>query len=266
MKNNIFNYGTTELTHDAILSWILGWGNYKENDLYYLSKELFKLLIGQEIEPDKVEIKKQYKNIDILVILNETIVVVIEDKLFSLEHSNQLYRYKNIIDEEYHENKRYYNYITIGNESDYIRAKNNGYNVIKREDLLKLIRNYVGKNHILDDYYDYLKMIDYEYNLHNTQEIDKWSNMTWEGFYTQIQMYKKDSYWNYVSNPRGGFIAFVWNNKKFLYKDCEYNLYLQIDSNPKRIVFKVEVFNIDYAKEIRDYIKEKLINSPSVVG
>ena len=39
MKPNLFKFGTSELTHDAILAWCLAWGNYKEEDLYNLSKD-----------------------------------------------------------------------------------------------------------------------------------------------------------------------------------------------------------------------------------
>ena len=50
MKPNLFKFGTSELTHDAILAWCLAWGRFKNESLYNLSKDFIRLLTGQEIE------------------------------------------------------------------------------------------------------------------------------------------------------------------------------------------------------------------------
>lgn len=55
-KPNLFSFGTTELTHDAILAWCLDWGNYKTSPLYNLSKDFLKLLTGHKFEINKIKI------------------------------------------------------------------------------------------------------------------------------------------------------------------------------------------------------------------
>ena len=48
----------------------------------------------------KVEIQREWRNIDILIKL-ENVVVCVENKVLSKEHSNQLRRYKEIIENQF---------------------------------------------------------------------------------------------------------------------------------------------------------------------
>jgi hypothetical protein len=62
-----------------------------------------------------VEIRREWNNIDILLILkeeNKDIVIVIENKITSSEHSNQLQRYKKIIDDEFKQHIKIFIYLT----------------------------------------------------------------------------------------------------------------------------------------------------------
>jgi len=53
----------------------------------------------------KVAIQREWKNIDILIVL-ENVVVCIENKVLSKEHSNQLMRYREIIESHYPNHKQ----------------------------------------------------------------------------------------------------------------------------------------------------------------
>ncbi|MBK8722337.1 MAG: PD-(D/E)XK nuclease family protein [Saprospiraceae bacterium] len=55
-----------------------------------------------------IEIIPQWNNIDILVIINNSKLLVIEDKTNSEEHNNQLIRYKDLVDNEFENQKRLY--------------------------------------------------------------------------------------------------------------------------------------------------------------
>lgn len=103
---NIFNYATSELSQDAFICWLLEWSmeEYKEEntDLHKAGYKFLKEILNKvRLSADSkiIEIKKQYKNIDILLILkdgnNQTKTIIIEDKTFTNEHSNQLKKYKN---------------------------------------------------------------------------------------------------------------------------------------------------------------------------
>ena len=99
MKPNIFNYATGELTNDAMICWMLDWANSYDERYKNLSQDILRLFTGDEdLYVESVKIKRQYKNIDIIVEINNSHVIVIEDKVYTSHHSNQLERYREIIE------------------------------------------------------------------------------------------------------------------------------------------------------------------------
>jgi hypothetical protein len=112
-----------EIKHSNFLSWLL---NPKENQSIgdYLLKRLFKkaAFIGQqngigEVTPididvwdlNQINVYREWNNIDLLLedSLNQ-FVCVIENKVFSEEHSNQLSKYRDIIESYYPNHKKMY--------------------------------------------------------------------------------------------------------------------------------------------------------------
>lgn len=232
MKPNLFKFGISELTHDAILAWCLAWGRFKNESLYNLSKDFIRLLTGQEIEIKKIDICQQKHHIDILVKVNDEILIVIEDKIDTGAGQGQLARYRDFVKEhpDYKLYKIFYNYITIGDENSYLDVNKEGYKVIERKDLLALIKDYKDMNQILRDYYDYLFEIEKEFKSYEKeQDLSKWTWRAWNGFFKEklSPMYKNENPgWSYVSNPRGGFRAFYWAFTDLKYEDkIPFNLY-----------------------------------------
>ena len=164
-KNNLFSFATSELSQDAFICWCLNWINYPNEELYPMAKDIFsKLLKEENLENEKVEILRQYKKIDVLVILkNSKKAFLIEDKTYTSEHSEQIKRYKETIKNDFKEEINdiktvyfktgfWFSYdFYIVNEKDKIDIK------IDREDFLKIISKYQGKNIILDDYCEYFE-------------------------------------------------------------------------------------------------------------
>ena len=212
MKPNIFNYAKSELTNDAIICWMLDWTN-SEHEIYKnLSQDMIRLFTkNKDLDVESVKIKKQYKNIDILVEVNDSEVIVIEDKVKTSSHSNQLERYKDTIDnEEFYKNyNKHYIYYKVGNESQNNGVEQAGYTRIKRDEILNIIKKYRDLNNdLLNDYIDYLESIEKTSNMYKEEDdINKWDWETWEGYYNHLQLKDdiKDGYWHYVSNPKGGF-------------------------------------------------------------
>ena len=207
-RNNIFKYATKELSQDAFLCWCINWINSDEN--FSLGKAMLELLVGKflpnlnyEKGKIKVEIRKQYMKIDILLIINKEFFVIIEDKIDSLEHSvgkttiKQLEKYKKDFIDRFNMNKKsisktleeksnldlckntkinennvYTIYLKTGKLQENVSANN----IIKSEDILKIIENYLHQNkntkikYILEDFQDYLieKM-----DLYNENKSDK---------------------------------------------------------------------------------------------
>ena len=168
MKNNLFSFATSELSQDAFICWCLNWINYPNENLYPMAKDIFSNLLKEEkdLENEEIEIKRQVKKIDVLVLLKKSKkAYIIEDKTYTSEHSDQINKYRETIKNEFKEEINniktvyfktgfWFSYdFHIVNEKDKIDIK------IDREDFLKIIKKYKGKNQILDDYCEYFERV-----------------------------------------------------------------------------------------------------------
>ena len=96
VKNNIFDFATKELSQDAVICWMLGWARYPESELHELALEMFKMLgVDNFDEKQDITIKTQVKKADIVVALHgQKKILIIEDKVYSSEHDNQIEEYR----------------------------------------------------------------------------------------------------------------------------------------------------------------------------
>ena len=137
LKNpNIFHIlkiSNTEIRHSNFLSWLLDPSqSHKMGDIFLkrflrevFSSDKFDKLNQVDVEGmnlTDVQIYREWKNIDILIVLND-IVVCVENKILTKEHSSQLQRYRKIVEENYPNLKRIFVYLTpfgdiSENESD----------------------------------------------------------------------------------------------------------------------------------------------------
>ena len=158
MKNNLFTFATSELSQDAFICWCLNWINYPNEILYPMAKDIFSNLLKEEknLENEEIEIRRQYKKIDVLVILkNSKKAYIIEDKTNTFEN-NQIIRYKEAIKNEIDIIKTVY--FKTGfwfSDDDSVLADIK----INREDFLGILNKYRGKNQILDDYCEYFERV-----------------------------------------------------------------------------------------------------------
>ena len=133
LKNpNIFQIlriSKNEIRHSNFLSWLLD-----PNESHKLGDIFLKRFLREVFSSDKfgdidqvdvegmnlsnVEIQREWKNIDVLIKLNN-VVVCIENKVLSKEHSNQLQRYKEIVNLEFPNHVKTFVYLTPeGDESE----------------------------------------------------------------------------------------------------------------------------------------------------
>ncbi len=113
-----------EIRHSNVLSWLLnptqnhGLGSYflnlflkhfiSENKATIEGVDVFTI---EMLKYTDVEIRREWKNIDILIIINEKdkkLVIAAENKVKSSEHGNQLTRYREIIEKEFASYKQLY--------------------------------------------------------------------------------------------------------------------------------------------------------------
>jgi hypothetical protein len=234
---NIFQIATKELSQDAFFTWLIQWADCKYHDynlgLNKTAQDFVKFLIKQPDYPiSKVEAGRQWENIDIWVEVNDQIFICIEDKTNTAEHSDQLDRYKIIVQKHYRnkDHQLIFIYLKTGNESLATLNKVNekGYSVVGRNDILKILNKHRTNNEIFEDYKNYLNEIEEQ-----TRLLDKLENITsnWrsgEGFFLKLQEHIDEwSDWRYVANQMGGFLGFWyhWNGTEEIGE-----IYIQIEN------------------------------------
>lgn len=154
---NIFtslNLINNEIRHSNFLSWIM---DPKENHNlkdYFLSS-LLKVISMRASSSGinapsifdidnwnftETEVLREWRNIDILIKDdNHKLICVIENKIYSKEHSGQLRRYKEIVEEEYPNYQKIFVYLTI--EGD--EASEDDYLSINYHDIIKIISHII---------------------------------------------------------------------------------------------------------------------------
>lgn len=130
---NMFNalkLQNNEIRHSNLLSWLLSpFENHKLGD--YFVKEFLMSAIRAYSQKDEIsisltdvvfedfsdmDIKREYKNIDLLLVSSKNkLVCIIENKIWTGEHDCQLERYADIINTEFKDYKKLYIYLAPDN-------------------------------------------------------------------------------------------------------------------------------------------------------
>lgn len=116
----ILRVTNAEIRHSNFLSWLLDpTANHKLSDsvlrkflqeIINSSDNFDESITVEEIGIKNVEIRREWENIDLLIILDEY-VLCIENKIFSGEHSDQLTRYRNIVETNFQDKSQIYVYL-----------------------------------------------------------------------------------------------------------------------------------------------------------
>ncbi len=245
---NLFEFATSELSQDAFLCWLISWAapdcRSSDQDLHRVATSFLKRVFhkhGKEFPSElrQLEIRKQYKNIDVLALINGGVALLMEDKTRSNEHSEQLVRYVSTLDQEgYSEDGLLPVYIQNGDQGSYRHIQKAGYVPFLRRELIDILREYElvgGHNAILTDFLRHLQVIEDQVQSYMHLPPDKWEWYAWTGFYHRLQEALEDGEWEYVSNPRGGFLAFYW----YWHGDDQCQQYLQLEES--QLCFKIWV-------------------------
>jgi hypothetical protein len=167
VRPNLFKFATSELSQDAFLCWLLSWADreHRETDKP-LHKAAVTLLNGllelHKIEAPQaystLEIRRPYKRIDILVLLNNQIAMPIEDKKCTTEHSDQLRLYSKIVQEDFPGLTLAPVYLKTGNlsKNEVKAVQNAGFALLRRKAFLRLLENGEHRHIQSDIFRDYL--------------------------------------------------------------------------------------------------------------
>lgn len=250
-RPNIFKISTKELSQDAFITWLLQWANPKcaELDLalHQCGKNFLSLVIGDALENEKVvnylEAGRQWENVDVWAKIFFTdgtkTLLIIEDKTFSGEHSDQLEKYKRHA-EEYCNNNDFNllcTYFKIGSESlKAINAiKEKGFHIVTRKEIKVCLESYRNTDHsILKDFIEYIDELEESHLAFETLPPKKWQDFAWVGFYQYVESNIMINTWHWVNNPNGGFwnLCLTWE-----YWDRHIPVYMQIEE--QRLCYKI---------------------------
>lgn len=162
-KFNLFDVlkvSRTEIRHSNMLAWLLD-----PNENHGLGDAFLKGILQRLMEKDlngkydvfkilmadtySFSVYREWKNIDILLVSSEEkILVVIENKIGSHEHSNQLNRYREILETDFKDYKRLYVFLTPDGEEPSDVAN---WDVLTYTDVVEVLEHLYGQRELQQD-------------------------------------------------------------------------------------------------------------------
>jgi len=268
-RPNIFDYATSELSQDAFLTWLIQWADkdYQKMDssLNACAISFVQELLGKDnsYKIETVEAGRQWNNIDVWALVNNTYFLVIEDKKGTKEHSDQLNRYSEFAKKHYEKSDIEIKlvYFKMEEQGKYTDIKNAGFSLFGRKKMIEVLDKYFDTtktenyNDILFDYYRNLKGLNNKINSFKNIPLNKWYWYSWQGFYSELQK-EIGGNWEYVSNAAGGFLGFWWNWKYAKIDGKEFDFYLQLEQD--KLVFKLYAYKENDRREIRTIYRSHL--------
>jgi hypothetical protein len=261
IKPNIFKIATKELSQDAFITWLLRWSNpqiaHLDYELHKCGMDFLQLLIGTEHKLAEKQVvntfaERQWKNIDVSVEIefkdNSKLLLILENKIFAGEHSEQLLRYKENAQQwcEEHGFELSCTFLKIGSETGKVlkEIESKGYKVITRKEIMVCINPYKEIGHpLLSDYIDFLEGLQFRHEAYENIPPAQWDGIAWVGFFQFIESKMEVNMFHFVNNPAGGFwnLSLNWNYWG------RYPVYMQIEQ--RKICFKIAVGEIETGLE-----------------
>jgi len=250
LRNNLVNYATSELSQDAFICWLCSFSlegvECDDEELKKCSRSFIcKLLqkgLGEDVIPEKMvlkEISKQKEKIDVLLTVEyagEDYYVILEDKVNTYEHDDQLNRYRNAIEKD--EKNVVCIYFKTGFQSDYSNVEKAGYKVFNRKDLIPLLMSCNSGNSIFLDFRNYWEDFEKITNSYRELPLKAWPD--WQavnGFFEELQdILVGKGLWadyDYVNNKGGGFWGLWYGSSdydKIEKNSISASFYLQIEA------------------------------------
>lgn len=251
-KNNLFYYATSELSQDAFLCWLASYAledTESDDALRSCAREMLELFVPElKGRPFTLkDVERQVGHIDVLLtaeLAGTTYKIIVEDKTYTREHSEQLMRYKGEIQKRFPDCIPCGVYYKTGFQSDLSAVREAKYQYVSLGMMLELLRPYVDKtdSQIFRNYYEYWRT--YLENARRYRELPpaEWDSTQCTCFFDALQNgdFLKGRYdwigYGYVANQTGGFQG-IWLGPEDCHFDVAFNggritcaLYVQVES------------------------------------
>lgn len=165
IRHNLFRFATSELSHSAFWAWILQSAEAADSQILEGPREAgLRLLraLGLDNTPRSVEVKTEVPlpssgRVDIRSVVDNTVLVVIENKVSALPYKEQLERYKHSLSD----NPQTVVPAIISCAFDrHVRQgieKAGVWHYLGADELLELVEPESGRHPLLDDYIEWLR-------------------------------------------------------------------------------------------------------------
>ena len=256
---NLFRYATKELDQDAVLAYILAWAdpaNKPSNPRLHrlgtaMLRDLLATKIGETAVPTvtSLDVDTQVDHIDLLARINikneDGLVLLIEDKLDTDEHTNQIERYIKKVEKRYLSRKIVPVYVKTRNASRQRLPSKEKCGRFLRPDLLKVLNQFPNTDDtIVDNFREHLQGWEDETNRYLQDPVSKWNEneRAIEGFYIELErrMANGDkSYgpdWTLEHNRGGEVLCFTFAVNRFCGNQYAVSMYPQIENGTRLTV------------------------------
>jgi hypothetical protein len=213
---------------DAFIAWLASWAcasqAHENPPLHQTGRRLLEALFACHGVPAPaasatVRARCQVNRIDVLIEVDTTYALLIEDKLYSAEHSEQLRRYATSLATEKAKTGCTVLpiYFKTGDQSDLQAVLDSGYRVFDRSAFLQVLEFGIAQgvtSDIFRDYYSWLQSLEDAVEAFRVTPPGAWTSAQWTGFFKALQATGVFSgcSWGYVPNRQGGFMGFWWED------------------------------------------------------
>lgn len=226
-RPNLFQFATSELSQDAFFCWLASCADASVDDeeLRDAGKRFLSALLATRNlnlpNSPSIRVYRQLDRIDVIVEINESIAILIEDKVGTAEHSGQLKRYLAAASARFPDHKVVPIYIQTYIQPGYEGVRAAGFSVLTRRELIDLLP-LKATDSVLSQFREHLEMLDQDYESYRFGRV--WSFRAWERYLEVIAASLDQCGWSYVPNASGGFLAAYWG-----WTECRFGeLYLQV--------------------------------------
>ncbi|MCI2253392.1 PD-(D/E)XK nuclease family protein [Domibacillus sp. PGB-M46] len=264
---SLFQFAASELSQDAFLCWFAQWAAPYGKTADEVLHKCALLFLGRMFkkhgealpEVKSIGIIQQFQGMDVLLLVNDHAAVLIEDKMNTGDHSDQLTRYLEAVQKTYPHRKPLPIYYKPAGQSHDRPCDKAGYAPFLREDMIDVLNE--GKragitNHIFLDYLKWLEEIEAGYQSYRWLPVSAWTPSSWQGFYRLLQRKLQNGNWSYVANMAGGFEGFWWA------KSSKHACYFQLEQS--RLCIKLAEPDPLRQREARMKTFARLLEQPAV--
>ena len=257
---NLFSFATSELSQDAVLAWLLAWADpvhkadpvHEKGSMHAVGSAFLGSLLALSADEHvrsgavtSVNVRRQAGRVDVradvwLSGVDRPVAVLIEDKVLTGVHDDQLNRYldETLVDTAIEAVVPVY--LTTHNAAELPNTVGGRWVAFERSDLLRVLTSGAARhvrNDILDAFREHLTRIEAESAAYATTDPGAWNAAAWRGYFTALtaeigtrtpaEAVEPPS-WSYVPNKAGGFWALWWGVATV----PDGWLYLQLEGKP----------------------------------